>query len=75
MPISARHGNPVIGAKKASWPALGGEPAGRSRFAEFPPVETVTITEVEAEPFKVKELGEIEQVEFTGAPLQLKVTA
>jgi hypothetical protein len=38
-------------------------------------VETVTVADVGEEPFKVKELGDIEHVESAGAPLQLKVTA
>jgi hypothetical protein len=44
--------------------------AGRVRPAEPPAVVTVTVAVV-ADPLSVTELGDIEQVEWAGAPLQL----
>jgi len=47
---------------------------GCIKAAELPTVVTVTVA-VEGTPLSVIELGDMEQVDCAGAPLQLNVTA
>jgi len=47
---------------------------GRVRAAELPAVVTVTVTVSGDDPFNVIELGDTEQVDCAGAPLQVNCT-
>jgi hypothetical protein len=51
-----------------------GKPEGCERLAEVPAVVTVTVTGIGVEPLRTAELGDAEQLDPDGSPLQLNST-
>ena len=74
LPSSTTPGKPENASHSATRMLLGAKPPGYHNAAELPVVATETVTGVEPEPLSFTELGDTEQVDIAGAPVQLSVT-
>ena len=73
-PNSTTPGKPVNASHSATRILVGAKLPGYIKPAELPVVATEIVTGVEPEPLSFTELGDTEQVDIAGAPVQLSVT-